>query len=254
MELLIVAIVTLIMVVFVGFALWKMKEQLEVQINKDVDRLSAYYDAILDEKTAELELKIKQIEEISIDKEEEAEPVEDGSANTIILGESRYVNTDFFRDYNKVKHTFSSMALDQALAKVAELLEIHGLNKVQAFKEVLDVLDFNVQYNMLTLCVDDQLEVLQEILGDSEEKNNILVEYLKINREFDLNLFIQFMKEYIFQNDTLIMVASHTGAPLVDETIKGVSYVKDETIGEGFTVRYKDKLFDYSISLGGNNE
>lgn len=254
MELLIVAIVTLIMVVFVGFALWKIKEQLEVQINKDVDRLSAYYDAILDDKTAQLEAKIKEIEALEIEKEVEVESVEETPATTIILGESRYVNSDFFKDYNKVKHAFSSVAIEQALEKVGELLEVHCIVKIDAYKEVLDVLDFNVQYNMLTLPVSDQLDVLQEVLGENKDKNNILANYLDQNQEFDLNVFIQYIKDYIFHNDTQIVVGSNTGQALVEEQIKGVTYVKDETIGEGFTVRYKDKLFDYSISLGGNNE
>lgn len=254
MELVVVAVVTLIMVVFVGFALWKIKQQLEVQINKDVDRLSTYYDAILDEKTAELEAKIKELEKLEVEPEVVEESVEVESAATIMMGESRYVNASFFKDYNKVKNTFSTLALGQALEKVGELLERHKVGEVEVYKEVLELLDFNVQYNMLTLSVSDQLEVLQEVLGDSKDKNKILENYLERYSEFELNTFIQYVKEYVFHNDTQIMVASNTGASLVDEPIKGVTYLKDETIGEGFTVRYKDKLYDYSISLGGNNE
>lgn len=255
MELMVVILVTLLMVTFVSFAIYKIKQQLEVQVSKDVDRLSVYYDSILDEKTAQLEAKIAQLEGLNKGVEEVVcVSATSDTQTTVITNDSKYVHSDFFKDYNKVKNKFCEVAGTHALAKVIELVEEGKDNKVNAYKEVLDTLDFNLQYSMQSLKVQDQLEVLQTVLGESRDKNEILVEFTRIYDGFDLSQFIAYIKDYIFYNDTEIVVASNQGVAFSNDNIPGVRYVKDMAIGEGYQIRFKDRLYDYSISLGGNNE
>lgn len=255
MELMVIILVTLIMVSFVGFAIFKIKQQLEVQINKDVDRLSTYYDEILNVKTEELEEKKKALQKLN---EECVVSVEDTtcseSATKVIMNENKYVNSSFFKDYNKVKNTFSDVALTHAIEKVLQLIDEEKHTQVSTYKELLSKLDFNIQYNLQSLSVADQLDILQSILGTNVQQNEVLNQYIELNDNFDLSNFITYLNDYIFFNDTQIIVASNQGLAFSDEKINGVRYVKDDTIGEGYQIRYKNKMYDYSISLGGNNE
>lgn len=255
MGVMIVVIVSIVMISFVAFAIIKIKKQLEVQINKDVDRLSTYYDNILDEKMmllSEVEEKIKKMQEIDCSEPENKEKIQGESH--VIMNDNKYIHSSFFKDYNKIKNQFSNVATTYAINKVIELLEERKNNKVQEYKLLNEKLNFNVLYNLESLGIEDQLEVLQTVLGQSVEQNSILEEYMNAKQNFKLNDFVSYLNDYIFANDTEIIIASNQGFRLIEEDTKGITYVKDTTIGEGYKIRYKDRMYDYSISLGGSNE
>ncbi len=247
--------VVVIMTIFVTLAIARIKEQLGIQISKDVDRLAVYYDAILDNKSKEIAKKEDEIEDLNDLLNVEVEEEVDYEKNKyVIMNEGKYIDQNFFTDYNKVRNNFYDFSRNEAGDKATVLSKARKDINAHEFKELLSLFNFHLQYSMHTLTQDEQLEIIREVVSNSTGKRRILQRYLAQHDYFEFVDFMNFIRDYIFYNDSKITVASHEGEPLTEGELRNVSYVKDTSIGEGYTIRYRDNLYDYSVSTGGKYE
>lgn len=254
-ELIAVIAVVVVMATFVAISISKIKEQLSIQIGKDIDRLAVFYDGILDTKSKELQDKEDELDRINdlLDVEEE-EQVDYEKSKYVLVPEENYVDEEFFIDYNTVKHSFYQLSKDLALEKAVYLTQQRKDINVHEFKELLELFDFNLQYSMHTLQQEEQLEIIRTVVSNSTGKRRILQRYLARNDKFEFVAFMDFIRDYIFNNDSSIIVTSHVGEVLTLDELRNVTYHEDHSIGEGFDIRYKNSLHDFSISLGGKYE
>lgn len=254
-ELIAVIIFVVAMVAFVAVAIAKIREQLGEQIGKDVERLTVYYDEILDKKNEEL--KDKKLEIAKVDEllnVEIKEEVDYEKSKYLIIPEENYINEEFFVDYNKVKFDFYDFSKDATLDIAVYLTKQRKDINVHEFYELLEIFDFNLQYNMHTLQTEEQLEIIKTVVQNSSGKRRILQKYLASHQNFEFVNFMDYIRDYIFNNDSRIRISSNHATVLTQEELRNVSYNKDSSIGEGFQIRYKNALYDLSVSLGGKYE
>lgn len=255
MELIAMILVVLLMVLFVCMGIAKIKKQLGEQIGKDVDRLAVYYDSILDAKKHEVAKKEDQLDELNdLLNVEQEEEVDYEKSKYVLTNEGKYIDQGFFTDYNNVRNKFFDFAKDNTIEKATVLSKERKDINAHEFKELLSLFNFHLQYSMHTLNQEEQLDIIREVVSNSTGKRRILQRYLAQHEYFEFVDFMNFIRDYIFYHDSKIIVSSHEGESLVDDELRNVTYVKDVSIGEGYTIRYRDNLYDYSVSTGGKYE
>lgn len=251
MEFITVMIVMIAILALIVMAIIKIKEDIGKQIEKDIDRLVNVYDTILDKKSQEL----KQCEEdlnslLERDVEEEIDKVEGYlySEPILIQDNANYLESDFFKNYNLLKSEFHDIAYRAMSHLVQELSKKMRDINTHEFKELLSIFEYHLQYEMRTIDAQDQLEIIEELAQNSMGKRRILQKYLNSHNLLDIGDFMDYLRDYIFYNDSIVFVYSNRGEACLHDAPNNVVFLKDQTIGEGYIVRYKGNVYNFSLS------
>lgn len=245
--------VILVMTIMVGFmvvAITKVKEQVNSQIGKDVERLLNIYDSLFEKKSqqlADIEMKIEEKSMELYQSNEEEMTYEVMPLGTVIIDQGQYINPYFFKDYTFIKNNFHDLSYIAMKETVEKLVKVKRDINVHEFKELLNIFDYELQYQMSTLPQQDQLEVIHMVAHHSLGKRRILQKYIEQADEFDFRDFMDYVRDYIFNHDTVIYVLSYSGKPCLENMPKNVIYLKDESIGEGYIVKFRNSIYDYSL-------
>lgn len=243
-----VLIVMCILFAFILMAIIKLKGDIELQMRKKVDQVASKYEEML-------HLKSEALKELQLEQKEAEETIEvqsnagsyDIDESSFIMKMPEYEDESFAKNYRLVKKQFITPARSAMLNIVATLEQEKKDFNVHEFKELLALFDSDLQYAMFTLESHEQLEVMQTAVQNSVAKKRILNRFVQSQKEFEFKNFLDYVKDYIFYNDTSIYISSNSAqAPLRDAPAQ-VVFIEDDLILEGYTIRFKDHLYDCSI-------
>ncbi|MEG0452158.1 MAG: hypothetical protein RR428_00280 [Coprobacillus sp.] len=234
---------------FLLFAVKKICQDIHQQIYKKVGVVMAdLYDELLEKKTAELLEKQAEIDLLSISSHEIINTKiekEEKKREQSFIKQAVYQNNRFDEHYRMVKCDFEINSLNLSLEAINELKKENFIS-VQDYEDLLSLFDIDVYYGLMNLNSNQQIEVINDVLKTLPAQFTIFKKYCEEKQSFDLYLFISYLKDYIFNNDPHIYIYSNKEVNPV-ESSKELIQLKDSEILEGYRIRYKDRLYDFSL-------
>lgn len=220
--------------------------------SKSIELLSSY-DIKLEEKAIELakiqeglESKAKTIEnnnntQTVIIKEDNNDSSQYDFLNAIQrVGSTTYREKEVFDIYRKIKNSF--VASPENVSRVLDEIKLESNNNNS--KKVLQELNYETVYELSTLPVDTQKELLKECFDEDGIK--LLNEYELTHDNFSALAFYDFLKEQSddLNNTPIVYVSNYD----IDKKYPNNIVVRaDNSICEGFVVKVGNKVYDYSI-------
>jgi len=257
---LIVAAVILI-VIMLGFIFILFKNILK-NINENAKKYFVNkmqdYDYILEEKQTKLdELKI-EINELKIHKNilnkdedielQQALPIKETKIEEIKydLKTPEYRETQFFNNYKEVKKIFS---VDNEKI-IKDFIEEHKNDKenkeYKALKKIREKFDQSAIYGCLTLKPSDQIKILDEVLTVTEKK---LVKFIEITQDsgFNIKKFIKLIELRMEKLEPTIYIYTNGLDKRYDLIDSNIIMKQYNNMSEGIIIKYRNKIYDYSI-------
>ena len=242
----------LVMIVLIVLLFWVISrcvERLNKKVKSDfLGHLSVYDQQIEDKsrKMAELKRELRHMENLR------QEPVEKQNCEQVeymVLTDNHasYLDTDFKRDYAVVQTQFRQTAFEAMRDKVMQLIKERRDLNVHEYREIQQIFTQEMQYQMMTLPPEYEHEVISMIAQNSVGKKRILDSYSRQHPVFNFKEFMEYIEQYIYRHDSVVRVYSHTGEPCLEDAPRQVVFCEDSSIAEGYIVRYRDKVYDYSI-------
>lgn len=247
-------IVTIVLSFFMIVAIKNIKEEVDQQIHKDIFQLSSAYFPIIDEKNEQLKnlkQEIERLQQLEATLQNKQQEQKDPYVYQVFIQEKKdYIDSNFFESYAFIQNEFQQLAQEAMQLKVKQLVRMRKDINVHEFKELLDLFDYPIQYEMYTLSAEEQLKVFEVISQNSIAKKRILNRYMKQNENFDFKAFMDYVRDYIYHNDSKVYIYSRDGNACVDEDTNYIVFCKDSSIAEGYKIKCKDQVYDYSLSGG----
>lgn len=241
-----IILVLIILNITLLFLLRSVAKQINRVVRRNVAESLSVYDRIVKKKEQKIQeldeyLKAHAIEEEQCVESSFYTPTSQVELDYLFTKKS-YADIKFFENYDYVKKTFHFN-----YTKVLEAF-VHMVSKrdhKNLYKDVLQGLTHQVQYDLLNLDEDEQLKLVHQALP--EQYDAILKEYVKSKGTFNIVDFCEFLEWKSKINDNKIIV--RMGYP--DEKVKAISadieLEKDETIIEGMKIVYQNTIYDYSF-------
>lgn len=241
-----VLIVLVVMTCFLFLVIARSVDKLNEVVKRSFLKNLEIYDCQIEEKSAELN---SLNQKLAYQDEEKDLPVMIPHVNDAVLVDfqANYINTDFNSDYILVRETFKDLAYEAMVKQVNELIRDRKNINVHELKELQSLFTYDIYYEMLLLDSQEQVEVMNAVVQNSAGKKRILRKYIEHVGKFDFKEFMDYVQDYIFNHDTLIYVYSYDGHHAIENSPKHVLYRIDQTITEGYKVKYKDKIYDFSL-------
>lgn len=247
-----VFLVMAVMTLFLFRVIQKCVARLNAKVKEEFLASLQVYDEQIEARSKKLKEIKRQIHETEARR---SEPEETGKVSVppaapaqVIENNADYVDSRFFEDYALIQNEFRDGAFEAMKDKLQELmsLDTHDpeLPEYQGLKELFDC---SLQYEMMTLSPADQLSVMETVAESSPGRRRILEEYCDAHSTFDIREFMAHVSDHISRNDTQIHVYSRSGEPVFLDLPKNVVFEQDASIAEGYRIRYRDRVYDYSL-------
>lgn len=228
-------------------------------------KVNAYFLSKLGEFDADFKEKMNTLEQLGEAKEELEQKIKILKADQTSLEVSRfykprpiirdnyvpvahYIDSGFFEDYKRAK-TLLVMDKAQIIRDVMNKFPYEGnMERFTTAQRILKELNPDVMYDLCTLPVPQQIEVLRDSFeGWMRDMFEEYMSTLQEEADFDVLAFKAFVT--LIENQESPYLNAKLGAE--DEDYSYVSpYVKceyDSNICEGIRIEYQGKLYDYSI-------
>ncbi len=242
--------VLLVMNVFMLIVLRQMTGATGRRIEKDAARLFGTYEELIGKKSGEVEELQQKKEELEASiralKEEALQTPQTGSlpVHNPPVTQARFQEEDFFGTYSRIKESFlaepkelvSRFKAEQA----PETEEEAGLRRT--LEHMRELLSFEVLYKLSILPLSLQRQVLSESFSGPEAK--VYADWAQENAGGALE-FSAWLKERSELLSDLLVVRTPEGGQK-GET-ENTLWQEDGSICEGVKLRYKDRLYDYSV-------
>ena len=247
----------IVLVLLVLLLLWvisKIVKRLNEKVKSDFLRSLNEYDYHIEKKSKELK-ELRDEYELYLSKSINEDPVEErNNVEYVVVGGNEdvvYKNTSFAAQYAMVKNVFKGKATEEMNKLVRKLLECPYSTELHDYQELRHIFSQEVRYQMLTLPSDSTAPIMEFIANESKEKGKIVKDYLAKNKNFRVEEFIEYLDSYIYRNDTKITIISPTGERCVEDKTftdsSRIEYVKDESMVEGYIVKFRDRIYDFSL-------
>ncbi|MDR0350187.1 MAG: hypothetical protein LBH64_01385 [Coriobacteriales bacterium] len=166
-----------------------------------------------------------------------------------VLAQGAYKDAEFIEEYREIRDNFVFDSGKLVRSVVNQLPGKDELTpeqrKAAIAQEILDGLDIEATYNLMTLSGDDQLALFREVLQG--EKLQLLEEYAARGGYFETYDFLGWLRQYVFENASTISIrTSHRGEDF-DALDARVTTSYDDTLCEGISIVSGGKLYDFSI-------
>lgn len=224
--------------------------EMGTKIQYETQKMVSNYNDVVEMKTREIELldltKLNNIEmeiEERVKAEIKKEKSKMGSQGSNSLPQGNYCDKKIGYNYSAIRKLTRHCTLDKLDTLISQLINNQGEQLQTNLEEIsfdtfyeLSHLDKKEQYMILWNSVDeDGKSVIQEYNKKSTELNALdLYDYLQIDRKLNTN------QVEVRVSPNLELSSSNK--------IRGVSYVVDDSLIEGFDVLCKATLYNYSIS------
>ena len=210
-----------------------------------VDKLKAY-DNLIDNK----ENKIKELDELINDKENELNKkgkIKGKDSENVFLydlGTIKYKDENTFKKFKEVDEKFNYDNKKIIEDFINEEFDDNLLVSYKKYKAIRKKFTSEIIFQLFTKRENDQIKEIKTILGDSQE---ILDDFIRANRKFDLKKFISYLNKIVNDLDPHIYVYVGNKNDNYSGLSKYIKTVYDKTIFKGLKIIYKGKLYDYSI-------
>lgn len=257
-ELIVVAVILIVIMLAFIFILFKniMKSMNENAKKYFVNKLQDY-DYILEEKQTKLEkiraeiLEFEQHKNIleNTDEVQENIPKVEEKIKDVKydLKTPEFRETQFFNNYKEIKKIFT---IDNEKI-IKDFIQEHRNNKedreYKALKKLREKFDQEAVYGCLTLNSADQIKILDEVLTATEKKLVKFQEMTKENKKFSIKMLIDFIEHRIEILEPTIYIYTNGLEKRYDLIDNNIVMKQYNNMSEGIIIKYKNKIYDYSI-------
>jgi hypothetical protein len=245
----VVVILTLILTILFLFTI----RRVNILVRKNfIDKLQEY-DFLVEDK----ENKVEELNKIIENKREEEqyiitnieklqakkELIEINEVDVVIPKGADYQDEKMFEKYRKIKGVFNFSYEN----KIQEFLENEIDDNEDLYYVYLGIKEYlthKVVYKISTYSPADQKIIINELLREDIKK------YVKdlINvKKFSIAKFVNELDTRIMQNDPKIYIHVSNVNLNFNHLDERIETIYDETLTEGFKIKYKGKIYDYSI-------
>lgn len=238
-----------VFIIFLIATMFLLLKRLVTKINQQaidyfVDKLKAY-DNLLDKK----EYQLKDLNKLIDNKEEELDKREvvSGSNTEVFLYDMKsidYKDNDIFKKMKAVDEKFNfdnKKIIEEFLQNKFDDKSVLSYNK---YCKVKDIFTQDVVFKLMTMRDKTRLEKVKELLGDSGE---VLDDFMKRNKNFDLKKFISYFNKVIRELDPYVYVYVGNDSENYNTLNKYIKTLKDDSIFKGLKIMYRGKMYDYSL-------
>lgn len=250
-DVLFIIIVVIVLLIVVLILLMFATRRVNVLVRDDFINKLHQLDSIIGDKESKIEDLNQNITSLNIElnklKEKESNVNIVSSKEEVKLeipGFRDYVDNDFFDNYKKIRDTFnfdSDEIIKEFLSKkVKDNDSIDYLN----IKDIRNYFSYDNIYKISTLTSEQQKDIINEILNEKDKK--VIKKYFNYEK-LDVS-------ELVYKLDYLLTRLDPKIEIVISDKNKDFSYlnsniemVYNENIVEGFKIKYKGVLYDYSI-------
>jgi hypothetical protein len=160
---------------------------------------------------------------------------------------AEYRENTFFQNYRELQKTFDidrEKIILEFIQKHQDKKEEQKYNILIGFKE-----KFNQEaiYEMLLLTSEEQLNIVKDVMNEKEKQMINLDSFVENKKHFTIIKLLNYLTEEIRQIDPTIYVYvgnRNYNYDYIDKRIKTKIY---KNMIEGIIIKYKEKIYDYSI-------
>ena len=168
------------------------------------------------------------------------------NGNGIELKNAEYREENFFYNYKELQKNFDingEKIIKEFIEKNQYSGDIKIYNSLKKFRD-----NFTVEniYEVLSLDVNSQLELIDEMISKKDKKIINFDNYKNIEK-FDLYKFLEDIDEIIQKNDPTIYVYVGNVNYNYDYISPNIKTKMYKNMIEGIIIKYENKIFDYSI-------
>lgn len=222
------------------------------KIRDKVIRQLESYDVLMQKKSYELVMLLKQIDEAKAALPKRSGLRRDDGqelSGFILPDDADMRNPQFFADYKRIRETLIYDRSDVIREILYSRENTDPSNAARKRNLLLDSImgkfSFDNVYRLSVLHPDEQLEVTVEIL--SADERELLDEYMERSGRFDSLGFYQWLYMHKKICDDTILVRSADIQNYYSSPDKSIRMVYDRNICEGFQIIVGNRLYDYGI-------
>ena len=259
LEWLVVSIIMLAMNAFLILVFWTTRQRAEVQVKdlfyrkledmeqvaKDrLDEMARVEEQLGEQEERLLQLKNRQKEIESWQPEGSSRT---GTVNPLSVKAVHYRNTEAMEQYRYIKEQLN-LDTNQIVANVMSQLEDLEQEHL-VYQKLLVKFPYEMRYQILTMPQEDKLQVMEQVL--TPEEKEILEEYLELypksREDFDVPGFFDYVTSEAEERDGTIWVYTADSQNPLKIKDERVQWRHSPDICEGCRIRYKDRLYDFSL-------
>lgn len=214
-------------------------------VNYFVDKLKSY-DEIINEK----EKRVKDLDELISKKESSSkstnESTKKDSENVFYYNMSniKYKDDKIFKRFKEAEEKFTIDNEETIKNFVKEHLDNELLIAYESYSKIKKQFNDEILFTLYTKTENEQLSEIEKILKDSKE---LIDDFLRVNKKFNLKKFISYLNKIVNDLDPYIYVCVGDKKQNYEYINKYIKTKYDNTIYKGIKIIYKNKMYDYSI-------
>lgn len=259
LEWLVVSIIMLAMNAFLILVFWTTRQRAEAQVKdlfyRKLEDMEQVAKSRLDE-MAEVEEKIQEQEDRLQQLKRRQKEIESwnpegshrtGTASPLSVKAVHYRNTEAMEQYRYIKEQLN-INTEEIVEKVMEHLE-NLEQEHEIYQILLDKFPYEVRYQLLTMPQEDKLQVMEQVL--TPEEKEILEAYLELypksREDFDVPGFFDYVASEAEERDGTVWVYTADSENPLKVKDDRIQWRHSPDICEGCRIRYKDRLYDFSL-------
>lgn len=264
-------ILIVIMLVFIFILFKNIIRRMDENAKKYFVNKMQDYDYILEEKQAKLEEIESEITEMKAEHrnilgkapeeddllDEKKEIKEETTEEEIIrkkpkeevrynLNVPDYRETQFFNNYKEVRKVFTVNNEKIIKEFIAEHKNLKEEKEYKSLNKLRKKFDEESIYGCLTLSSADQIKVLNEILTETEKK---LVNFSEIfqKKNFNIKDLLKLIEDRMEEIEPTIYIYTNLLDNKYNEIDRNIVTKRYSNMSEGIIIKYRNKIYDYSI-------
>lgn len=265
-------ILIVIMLVFIFILFKNIIKRMDDNAKKYFVNKMQGYDYILEEKQEKLEKIKTEIEELEkshknilkignedtlYEKEEEKNTKEEKVKENYVtpntdnqikynLNVPNYREIQFFNNYKEVKKAFTINNEKIIKEFISENKNLKEEKEYRALKRLRKKFDEDTVYGCLTLDNESQKDILNETLTATEKK---LVNFKQMieNNKFNIEMLLKYIDDRMEKIDPTIYIYTNVLDKKYDNIDKNIVNRQYDNMSEGIIIKYRNKIYDYSI-------
>ncbi len=158
-----------------------------------------------------------------------------------------YKEDSFFYNYKRLKKEFY---FDNENLLRAFIKKQVNSNDNKIYNDLMKIkrnFDNNAVYQLITLSSENQKKIISEVLSDEEKELIKFNEKFKNSKKFSTIDFLNYLKELIKKYDPIVYVYVSRSDKSYDYVGKNVKTMYYSNMSEGIIIKYKNRIYDYSI-------
>lgn len=261
-ELIVAAVILIvIMLIFVFFLFKNILKRMNDNAKRYFVNKMHDYDYIIEEKKSELNSikeEIEKVEEVNrniVKKEDDKPhivmkqtPKEDEFIEVQFeLKTPKFREEDFFKNYKELKRIFTVDNEDLIKKFVKENKSEKEEKEYNTLKKIRAKFDEESIYQCLTLEKKDQMEIIEEILTATDKKNIKWDKIKKEYKEIGMNDLIKIIEKRMEEVEPYIYIYMNVVDHNYGKLDKNIILKQYNNMSEGIIIKYRNKIYDYSI-------